>query len=64
MPSRSDAAFLLPRTAWTWSKRSLRWRREKEPTLCTVARHRRGQVLVAKLDRLPHDVHLIAGLMA
>ena len=36
---------------------------DRRPQLAAARRHR-GQVLVAKLDRLSRDVHFIAGLMA
>ena len=39
-------------------------RRPQLTTALAAARRHRGQVLVAKLDRLSRDVHFIAGLMA
>ena len=39
-------------------------RRPQLAAALTAARRHRGQVLVAKLDRLSRDVHFIAGLMA
>ena len=39
-------------------------RRPQLAAALAAARRHRGQVLVAKLDRLSRDVHFIAGLMA